>query len=48
MLSKFVDLEHSAKNHKEFIAGQIDKPVGLYGLPAGAFSSAAANKTKFE
>ena len=35
MLSKFIDLEHSAKNHKEYIAGQIDKPVSMYGFPAG-------------
>lgn len=35
MLSRFVDTEHSAKNHKEFISGQMSKPVGLYAIPAG-------------
>jgi len=47
MLSRFVDTEHSAKNHKEFIAGQLSKPVGLYALPAGQFSQAAANSNHF-
>ena len=47
MLSRFVDTEHSAKNHKEFIAGQLSKPVGLYARPAGQFSQAAANSNHF-
>ena len=45
MLSTFIDKEHSAKNHKEFIAGQLAQPVGLYSRPAGQFSHAAGTKT---
>jgi len=35
LISQFVEIEHGAKNHKEFIAGQSQKPVALYGRPAG-------------
>ena len=47
MLSRFVENEHSAKNHREFYAAQKQQPVSLYGIPAGQFSYAAGNSTKF-
>ena len=47
MLSKFVEMDASPKNHKEFHQAQKKQPVGLYGFHMGAFNFEAAGRTKY-
>lgn len=35
MQARFLNLEHSAKNHREFAEAQKNHPVGLYARPMG-------------
>ena len=47
MISRFVEDEHSAKNHREFAAAQNKQPVSLYGRPVGQFMQEQNERATF-
>ena len=48
MVSRFFMDVNTTKNHKEFMAGQQQKPVALYGHPVGQFSQGLSMSNSFK